>query len=93
MNDTLKGALALGILIGRQTSNPQLEALANDIAAGIATEGLEGHLAQLGQGSEGPDLISTAVKEAVYNRASEGHYDNLSKLNDLAKALSLRSPR
>lgn len=93
MNDTLKGALALGILIGRQTSNPQLEALANDIAAGIATEGLEDHLAQLGQGSEGPELISTAVKEAVYDRASQGHYDNLSKLNELAKALSLGSPR
>jgi len=90
MNDTLKGALALGILIGRKDSTPQLEALANAVAAGIATEGLEDHLAQLGQGSEGAELITTAVKEAIFARASEGHYDNVSRLNELTKALTQR---
>lgn len=91
LNGTLKGAIVLGILLGRKESNEQLEALATKIAAGEDTESEEIRLMQLGQGNEGIELISTSVKETVYDRASDGQYKNRLRLNELVKALSLRA--
>lgn len=87
-HDHLKGAIALGIIIGKKESNERLEAMATEIATGSLSPDTEASLALLGQGIEGIELISAAVKEAVFDRASDGHYQNMAKLNELVKAMS-----
>ncbi len=87
-HDHIKGAIALGISIGKKESTDQIEALATEIATGTYTTETEARLAMLGQGIEGIELISAAIKEAVYDRASDGHYKNLCRLNELVKSMS-----
>ncbi len=89
-HDTLKGAIALGIMIGKKESTERLEAMATEIATGVLTTDAEASLEKLGYGIEGIELISIAVKEAVFDRASDGHYENISKLNQLVKAMSAK---
>ena len=71
-HDHLKGAIALGIIIGKKESTERLEALATEIAtSGTLTADAEASLALLGHVIEGIELISTAVKEAVFGVVSE----------------------
>jgi hypothetical protein len=88
-HDILKGAIALGIIIGKKESTERLESLANEIAtAGVLTDDSEANLKLLGHGVETIELIITAVKEAVFDRASDGHYQNMAKLSQMVKTLS-----
>lgn len=90
-HDHLKGAIALGIIIGKKESTERLEALATEIAtSGTLTADAEASLALLGHGIEGIELIATAVKEAVFDRASDGHYQNMAKLSQLVKEMSAK---
>ena len=91
MIDTLRGALALGIILGKQESTEDLEALANEVAAGTDTQDVQDRLKKLGTGLEGAEIISVAVKEAVYDRASDGHMRNFQRLRELAKELKGRA--
>nr|WP_176705083.1 hypothetical protein [Pseudomonas sp.]QBM91812.1 hypothetical protein pA54BH1_p03 [Pseudomonas sp.] len=91
MIDTLRGALALGIILGKQESTEDLEALANEVAAGTDTQDIQDRLKKLGTGLEGAEIISVAVKEAVYDRASDGHMRNFQRLRELAKELKGRA--
>lgn len=91
MIETLRGALALGIILGKQESTEDLEALANEVAAGTDTQDVQDRLKKLGTGLEGAEIISVAVKEAVYDRASDGHMRNFQRLRELAKELRDRA--
>lgn len=91
MIETLRGALTLGIIIGKQESTEDLEAIANEIAAGTDTQDVQDRLNKLGTGLEAAEIINAAVKEAVYDRASNGHLKNYQRLRELVKELKARA--
>lgn len=91
MIETLRGALALGIILGKQESTEDLEALANEVAAGTDIQDVQDRLNKLGRGLESAEIISAAVNEAVFDRASNGHLKNYQRLRELAKELRGRA--